>query len=107
MEIQQHKKAHKGGDIVRTEPYDMHILDSEPLIRESFQRVGCINFCQKMQRGNPEVAREFAIIFNGTKTKLGALEFEVSELSISVATEIPKTGENWFKAMSLNSSFSK
>jgi hypothetical protein len=47
------------------------------------------------------------INFNGTKTKVGMLEFEVSELSISVATEIPNTGEKWFKAMSLNASFSK
>jgi hypothetical protein len=35
------------------------------------------------------------------------LEFEVSEHSISVATKIPDCGEKWFKAMSLNSSFSK
>jgi hypothetical protein len=60
-----------------------------------------------MQRGHPEVAREFALNFNGTKTKVGMLEFEVSELSISVATNIPNTGEKWFKAMSLNASFSK
>jgi hypothetical protein len=92
---------------VRTEPYDMHLFDSEPLIREVFQRVGYINFCQKMQRGHPEVVREFALNFDGTKTKVGILEFEVSELSISVATEIPNTGERWFKAMTLNVAFSK
>jgi hypothetical protein len=45
--------------------------------------------------------------FNGTKTKVGMLEFDVSEHSISVATKIPNCGEKWFKAMSLNSSFSK
>jgi hypothetical protein len=85
----------------------MQLLNSEPLFRESFQRVGCINFCQKMQRGNPEVAKEFALNFNGTKTKVGMLEFDVSKHSISVATEIPNYGEKWFKSMSLNSSFSK
>jgi hypothetical protein len=85
----------------------MKLLDSELLIREAFQRVGCINFCQKMQRGHREVAKEFALNFNGIKTKVGMLEFEVSELSISVATEIPNTGEKWFKALSLNASFSK
>jgi hypothetical protein len=85
----------------------MQLLDSDPLIREAFQRVGCINFCQKMQRGHPEVAREFALNFDGTKTKVGILEFEVSERSISVATEIPNTGEKWFKAMTLNVAFSK
>jgi hypothetical protein len=55
----------------------MKLLNSEPLFREAFQRVGCRNFFQKMQRGNPEVAKEFALNFNGTKTNLGMLEFDV------------------------------
>jgi hypothetical protein len=107
MDSQQSKKIHKGGEIVRTEPYDMQLINSEPFFKESFQRVGCLNFCQKMQRGHPEVAKQFALNFSGTKTKVGMLEFEVSEHSISVATEIPDCGEKWFKSMSLNSSFSK
>jgi hypothetical protein len=107
MDRQQHKKTHKGGEIVRTYPYDMQLLNSEPLFRESFQRVSCINFYQKIQRGHPEVAREFSLKFDGNKTKVWMLEFEVSESSISVATNIPNNGEKWFKAMSLNSSFSK
>jgi len=32
------------------------------------------------------VAREFALNFNGTKIKVGILEFEVSEFSIFVVT---------------------
>jgi hypothetical protein len=35
------------------------------------------------------------------------LEFEVTEASISVATRIPISGENWFKAMILSSPFVK
>ena len=38
---------------------------------------------------------------------MGALEFEVSEKSISTATLIATYGEKWFKSMSLNSTFSK
>jgi len=60
-----------------------------------------------MQRGHPEVAREFALNFDGTKTKVVMLEFEVSELSISSATKIPNNGEKWFKVMTLNVAFSK
>jgi hypothetical protein len=107
MDSQQHKKTHKGGEIVRTEPYYMQLLNSNHLFREAFHMVGCINFCQNMQRGNLEVARESALNFNGTKTKVGMLEFEFSEQSISVATNIPNDVEKWFKSMSLNSSFSK
>jgi hypothetical protein len=35
------------------------------------------------------------------------LEFEVTEASISAITRIPITGENWFKAMALSSSYAK
>jgi hypothetical protein len=48
MDTPQHNKSHKVGSVVRTEPYDMHLFDAEPLIREVFQRVGCLNFCQNM-----------------------------------------------------------
>jgi hypothetical protein len=60
-----------------------------------------------MQRGHPEVSKQFALNFDGIKTKVGALEFEVSEQSISTTTKIHVHGEKWFKAMSLNSTFSK
>jgi hypothetical protein len=107
MDTPQQKKSHKGGSVVRTEPSDMHLFDVEPLIREVFQRVGCLTFCQNMQRGHPEVAREFSLNFDGTKTKVGTLELEVSEATIAAATEIPNTGERWFKSMTLNAAFSK
>jgi hypothetical protein len=107
MDTPQQKKAHKGGSVIRTEPYDMQLFDVEPLIREVFQRVGCLNFYQNMQRGHPEVAREFALNFDGTKTKVGTLELEVSEATIATTTEIPNIGEKWFKSMSLNATFSK
>ena len=107
MDTPQQKKAHKGGVILRNKPYDMHLFDAKPLIREFFQRVGCLSFCQKMQRGHPEVAREFSLNFDGTKTKIGTLGLEISKVTIAAATEIPNTGERWFKAMNLNAAFSK
>jgi hypothetical protein len=60
-----------------------------------------------MQRRNPDVAKQFSLNFSGTKTKVGELEFEVSEQSISIATKISDCGEKWFKDMSFNSTFSK
>jgi hypothetical protein len=35
-----------------------------------------------MQRGHPRVAKEFTLNFYGTNTKVGILEFEVSEMTI-------------------------
>jgi hypothetical protein len=107
MDTQQGKKIHKGGDIVRVEPHDLQLINSDPFFKEAFQRVGCLDFCEKMQRGHPEVSKKFALNFNGVKTKVGTLDFEVTEQSISTTTEIPVQGEKWFKAMSLKSAFSK
>jgi hypothetical protein len=107
METPQTKKTHKGGKVVRTEPVDMHLFDIEPMEREVFQRVGCLSFYQNMQRGHPEVTRQFASHFDGRRTKVGDLEFEVTEASISAATGIPITGEKWFKAMDLSSAYAK
>jgi hypothetical protein len=86
---------------------DMHLFDTEPMEREVFQRVGCLSFYQNMQRGHPEVERHFSLHFDGRKTKVGDLEFEVTEASISAATGIPITGEKWFKAMALSSAYAK
>jgi hypothetical protein len=86
MEIQQGKKIHKGGEIVKAEPHDMQLNDYEPFIKDAFQGVGCLNFCEKMQRGHPEVAKQFALNFSGKNTKVGVLEFEVYGQSISIAT---------------------
>jgi hypothetical protein len=107
MDSQQYKNTHKGGEILRTKPYDIQLLNFEPLFREAFKRVGCINFWKTKHRGHPYVAIEFALNFNGTKTKVGMLEFDVLDHSIFVAIEIHKSGENWFKVMSLNTTFSK
>jgi len=53
------------------------------------------------------VARQFVLHFDGLKTKVGDLDFEVSEASIVATTRIPNTRERWFKSMTLNSAFSK
>jgi hypothetical protein len=107
MDTPQHKKSHKGGSVVRTEPSDMHLFDVEPMIMEVFQRAGFLTFYQNMQSGHHEVAREFDLNLDGTKNKVGTLDMEVSKATIAAATEIPNNGERWFKYMNLNVAFSK
>jgi hypothetical protein len=75
MDTPQMKKYHKGGSVVNTEPFDMHLFDVEPMVKEVFQRVVFLSFCQNMQRGHPEVARQFALHFDFIKTKVGNLDF--------------------------------
>jgi hypothetical protein len=85
----------------------MHLFDTEPMAREIFRRARCLSFCQNMQRGHSEVEKQFTLNFDGKKTRVGDLEFEVTEATISAATRIPISGENWFKAMVLSSPFIK
>jgi hypothetical protein len=73
METPQMKNSHKGGKAVRTEPVDMHLFEAEPMAREFFQRMGCLSFCQNMQKGHPKVPRKFSLHFDGLNTKVGDL----------------------------------
>ena len=45
--------------------------------------------------------------FDGTKTKVGTLELEVSKATITTTNKMPNTSEIWFKSMTLNVTFSK
>jgi hypothetical protein len=67
MENQQRKKIDKGREIVRTKRYDMQLIKYELFFKEAFQRVGFLNFCQKMQRGHLEVANQFSLQFQWNK----------------------------------------
>jgi len=45
-----------------------------------------------MKRGLPKVSKQFALNLNEVKTKVGTLEFEVTEKSIYITTKIPVQG---------------
>jgi hypothetical protein len=36
MDSQKGKKVHKGGEIFRAQPHDMHLINSEPFFKEAF-----------------------------------------------------------------------
>jgi hypothetical protein len=99
------KKYNKGGNIVRFEPQGLQLINSDPTIRASFEQARCVRFCEKLQGYNMQVTKEFSLNFNGVDTKIGDLQFQVTEESISTATEIPSQGEKWFKGMPLDLSF--
>jgi len=64
--------------------------------------VGCIKFCEKIQRYNAQLTKEFAVNFNGLEAKVGTLTFPVIQVTISAATKIPLQGEQLFKGMPLD-----
>jgi hypothetical protein len=52
-----------------------------------------------------EVEKQFSLNFEGTKTKVGSLEIQVSEQTIASTTGIPMQGERWFKGTPLDASY--
>jgi hypothetical protein len=58
----------------------------------SFEQVGCIRFCEKLQVYNMQVAKEFSLSFNGIEVKVGNMKCLVFEDTIAAATEIPARG---------------
>ena len=91
------KKVYKGGSIIHIEPQDLVLFEDDPTFRASFERVGCMSFCQRIQGFHQQVTKDFALHFDGIKTKVGDLEFVVTPKTISATTRIPCTSMQWFK----------
>jgi hypothetical protein len=87
----------KGGPALRKELDDICYLESHPDVCQLFKDAGCYKFCEKLQSSHQQVAEAFALTFDGRKAVIGQDEFQVDEALIAEVTELPRTGENWFK----------
>lgn len=69
-----------------------------------FQEVGCLDFCEKLQRvkSHPELTRIFILNLHNHQVHLVGVNFELSTHTISMATRIPCMGEKWFKHVNLD-----
>jgi hypothetical protein len=88
----------KGGALLRKELNDITYLESHPEIFQMFRDVGCYRYCEKLQGFHQGVAEAFALTFDGAKAKVGTIELQVNEAIVAAATEMPRTGERWFKS---------
>jgi hypothetical protein len=61
----QEKKKYKGGNVLRYEPQDLTLVNSDPAYKMSFEQAGCIRFCEKIQGYNVQLTKEFSMKFNG------------------------------------------
>jgi hypothetical protein len=105
MATHEKKKYNKGGSVLRCEPQTLELVNSDPAFRVSFEQVGCIRFCEKIQGYNAQVTKEFSLNFNGVQSRIVDFTFQVSEETVVAATEIPIQGEKWFKGMPLDPVF--
>jgi hypothetical protein len=87
----------KGMSTLRKDLNDIGYLESHPEVCQMFKDAGCYNFCKKLQIFHQQVAEAFALNFNGKKAIIGRDEFKIDESLIAEVTELPTTGEKWFK----------
>jgi hypothetical protein len=104
MKTTQSKRKNVSGKVMRFEPHDLKLVNANPTIIVSFEQVGCIRFCEKIQGYNAQLTKQFALNFTGVSATIVGITFQVSEETISVVMEIPMQGEKWFKGMALDTS---
>ena len=83
--------------MVRVEPSDMKLLDSNLELSAKIETVGLFPFIHKFSDSSPEVTRLFALSLADYQLKVADLRFRVDERSVALATGFPLTGELWFK----------
>ena len=79
--------------VVRVEPYEMKLLDTNPELLTKVKAVGWLSFINKFSDSNPEVTRVFAVSFPNFQVKVGDLQFRVDERSVALATGFPLVGK--------------
>jgi hypothetical protein len=87
----------KGTSTLRKDINDIRYLEAHPEVCQMFKDTGRYNFCQKLQSFHQQVVEAFTLSFDGKKAIIGRDEFEIDEALIAEVTEIPTTGEKWFK----------
>jgi len=82
---------------LRTELEGAGYLDAHPKVAEHFKAGGVYRFCEKLSGFHRQVAEMFAQGYNGRTITIGHEEFHIDEAAIAECTELPRTGECWFK----------
>jgi hypothetical protein len=83
--------------VVRAEPNGSQALLTFDGTYADLEEFGWLSFIQKFDGFNMIVARQFALSFDGGRAKVGDLQLEITEQSISLATGLPVIGEKWSK----------
>ena len=83
--------------VVRVEPCELTLLNSNPGLLQKVKDVGWLSFLEKFSDSNPEVTRVFAFSLVNYQAEVGDLCFRVDERSIASATGLSLDGQKWFK----------
>jgi hypothetical protein len=88
--------------IVRAKPNGSQALLTFDDAYADLEEFWWLSFIRKFDGFNTPVARQFALSFDGCRDKVGHLQLEVIEQSISLATDLPVKGEKWSKSYKVN-----
>jgi hypothetical protein len=70
METSQNiRKGARSGRNVGPEPQSLTLVNEDPEVRASFEQVGCMTFCRKIQGFNMKLAEQFALRFDGFRAR--------------------------------------
>jgi hypothetical protein len=83
--------------VVRDEPNGSQALLMFDSARADLEEFGWLSFIQKFDGFNLDVARQFALTFDGYRAKVGDVQLEIDEKFLSLATGLPITGQRWSK----------
>jgi hypothetical protein len=64
--------------VLRYEPQNLSLVNSNPAFRVSFEQARCMRFCEKIQGYNMQLTKEFSLNFNGVQTTIVEVIFPVS-----------------------------
>ena len=87
----------KGGPSLKQELGDISYRNSHPEVCQFFKDADCYRFCEKIQGSHQQVAKAFALSFDGSKALIGKEEFLVDESLITEVIELPRIGDKCFK----------
>jgi hypothetical protein len=83
--------------VVRAEPNGSQALLIFDGAYSDLEEFRWLLFIQNFDGFNPGVARQFALTFDGCQAKVGDVQLEIDEQFLSLATNLPATGQKWSK----------
>jgi hypothetical protein len=88
--------------VVRAEPNGCQALLMFDGAYSDLEEFGWLSFIRKFDGFNISVARQFSLSFNGYRAKVGDVQLEITEQSLSLATSLPVKGQKWSKSYKVN-----
>jgi hypothetical protein len=84
--------------VVRSKPNGCQALLTFDGAYSDLEEYGWLSFIKKFDGFNTSVARQFALSFDGCRAKVGDVQLEITEQSLSLATGLPVKGQKWSKS---------